>query len=109
MPIRPSEKARYPADWKQISLRIRARAEGQCECVGECGLHAGRRCEERNGEVAKFARGKVVLTTAHLDHAPERCDDENLRAMCQKCHLRYDRDHHAETRRASSSQMRLLA
>ncbi len=42
---------------------------------------------------------KVVLTVAHLDHTPENCDDSNLLALCQRCHLRMDRDHHAETRR----------
>jgi len=41
---------------------------------------------------------KVVLTVAHLDHTPENCDDSNLRAMCQRCHLRYDAAHHATQR-----------
>lgn len=41
----------------------------------------------------------VVITTGHLDHQPENCDPENLRAWCQRCHLHYDRHHHAETRR----------
>jgi hypothetical protein len=40
----------------------------------------------------------VVLTVAHLDHTPEHCHPDNLRAMCQGCHLHYDRDHHAATR-----------
>ena len=40
----------------------------------------------------------IVLTVAHLDHTPENCDPANLKAMCQGCHLHYDRDHHAETR-----------
>jgi hypothetical protein len=40
----------------------------------------------------------VILTTAHLDHTPENVDEANLRAMCQGCHLHYDRGHHAETR-----------
>jgi hypothetical protein len=47
---------------------------------------------------------KIVLTIAHLDHVPEHCDDDNLKAMCQKCHLKYDAEHHAKnaaaTRRA---------
>ena len=43
----------------------------------------------------------VVLTTAHLDHTPENCDPANLRAMCQGCHLHYDRDHHRETAAAT--------
>lgn len=32
----------------------------------------------------------VVLTVAHLDHVPENCADDNLKAMCQRCHNRYD-------------------
>ena len=94
-PIRPSEAARYPADWPAISARIRARSGGRCECQGECGLHPPnplpRRCEERQGEPAKWAKGKVVLTTAHLgDPSPENCADDNLKSMCQRCHNRYD-------------------
>lgn len=98
----------YQADWPIISRRIRERSDGRCECEGECGLHryhpGPRRCEERNGEVARWARGRVVLTVAHLNHDPADCRDENLRAMCQRCHLRYDNDLHrrrsAATRRA---------
>ncbi len=41
----------------------------------------------------------VVLTIAHLDHDPTHNDPSNLRAFCQRCHLRYDREHHAKTRR----------
>lgn len=33
---------------------------------------------------------KVVLTCAHLDHQPENCGRENLRALCQSCHNSYD-------------------
>lgn len=95
MPIHHDSKHRYPADWKQVSARIKERAAGQCECVGECGLHLGQRCVERHGEPARFANGTIVLTTAHLDHQPENCADDNLKAMCQRCHLRYDRDYHS--------------
>ena len=41
---------------------------------------------------------KIVLTTAHLNHDPEDNRDENLKALCQWCHLNYDRTHHKETR-----------
>lgn len=99
MPIRPENAIRYPPEWKEISRRIRfERAVGQCECSGQCGLHRGRRCGERNGEPAKWANGKIVLTVAHLDHTPENCEDGNLLAMCQRCHLRYDRQHHKTSR-----------
>jgi hypothetical protein len=107
MPIKPENKGRYPTDWKIVSLAIRRRSGGRCECEGECGLHrttpGPRRCEERNGEPAKWAKGKIVLTVAHLDHQPENCHPSNLKAMCQRCHLRYDHDLHQrnafETRR----------
>jgi hypothetical protein len=116
MPIRTSEAARYPKDWKAISARIKARSGGRCECHGECGLHrttpGPRRCDERQGEPAKWANGRVVLTTAHLDHQPEHCAEENLRAMCARCHLRYDVAHHqrnaAATRRAKKQNRELF-
>ena len=98
---------RYPPDWKAISARIRERAGNRCECEGECGLHrthpGPRRCVEMNGTQAKWMKGKVVLTTAHLNHIPEDCDPSNLKAMRQRCHLRYDQalhiQHSYETRR----------
>jgi hypothetical protein len=133
MPIRDSEKARYPKDWPQISQRIRERANGCCEfCgiknyslggrtkdgkwlaarpLGEKGLHLewpqpGELAWCGNGETEGQARLKIVrivLTVAHLDHTPENCADENLKALCQRCHLVYDAKHHArnaaETRR----------
>lgn len=99
MPIRKEQRDKYPANWKAISNRIRfERSGGYCECQGECGLHEGRRCTEKHGRAARYANGKVVLTVAHLNHEPSDCRDENLKAMCQRCHLRYDRDLHAETR-----------
>lgn len=99
VPIRPENAKRYPPDWPAISLRIRDdRAGWQCECEGQCGLHRGRRCAEKNGQPAQFARGSVILTVAHLNHQPEDCRDENLKAMCQRCHLRYDRQHHKTSR-----------
>lgn len=46
---------------------------------------------------------RIVLTVAHLDHDPTHNADSNLKAMCQRCHLRLDRHEHArnaaETRR----------
>lgn len=98
MPIRASERARYPKDWREITSEVRERAEDRCECVAECGLHPWGRCVERQGRKAFFAKGRIVLTVAHLDHTPENNGTAgkrpNLKAMCQRCHLRYDRDHH---------------
>jgi hypothetical protein len=92
VPIRPENRARYPKDWKSISLRIRAgRAAWRCECFGECGDHGCfSRCPARQGKPHPLTGSKVVLTVAHLDHTPENCADDNLKAMCQRCHNRLD-------------------
>ncbi len=100
MPIKPENRDRYPPDWRQISARIRfERAGARCECMGECGhVHHGGRCAARRGKPHPVTASIVVLTVAHLDHTPENYAGDNLRAMCQRCHLAYDREHHARTR-----------
>lgn len=111
MPIRPENRARYGADWKAFSAYIRfERAKGHCECEGECGrgTHAGR-CPNRHGEAAYGTGSKVVLTTAHLTHEPECRDEDKVKAMCQGCHLHYDREHHAETAYASRRRGKVVA
>lgn len=136
MPIRASEKARYPKEWPAISQRIRQRAGGRCEFCGVANYALGGRRKSdgawmpahpkgerllrlewpKPGEVwwcgdtenqgtAKLKIVRIVLTVAHLDHTPENCADENLKALCQRCHLVYDAKHHAKnaaaTRRAA--------
>lgn len=104
MPIRPENTARYGPDWPTITFIIKwVRALGRCECRGQCGRPAAHldphgRCVNIHGQPATGTGSKVVLTTAHLDHTPENMHPANLRAMCQGCHLHYDRPHHAETR-----------
>lgn len=84
MPIRPENKARYPKNWKQISEDIRFnRAKNKCE-----------KCGAENYKPHPITGSKVILTVAHLDHTPENVDYDNLMAMCQRCHLRYDAHHH---------------
>lgn len=85
MPIRPENKARYPKDWSVISVRIRERAGWRCE-----GSPAYPNCRAVNGELHPETSSRVVLTVAHLDHTPENCADENLKAWCQRCHNTYD-------------------
>jgi hypothetical protein len=98
VPIKPENKARYPKDWPAISRRIRIdRAQGQCECTGQCGRDHSGRCPNLNGGLSVVTGAVVVLTVAHLDHTPEHCEDDNLLALCQGCHLAYDREHHAQT------------
>ena len=93
MPIRTENRHRYPPDWPQISARIRfERAGNRCEWPG---------CEAVNGEPHPITGSKVVLTVAHLDHQPENCADDNLMALCQRCHNAYDADHRHQTRDAT--------
>jgi hypothetical protein len=94
----------YPPDWETVIVpEVRARAGGRCECTGECGLHqytgGPRRCSERDGQAARWAKGKVVLTTAHLCHDKKCARRDHLKHMCQRCHLRYDVGLHLAHRR----------
>lgn len=142
MPIKPENKARYPKDWKLIRDRIVQRAGNKCEFCGvRNGELGGRRkedgkffkaypSEERalrlewpkpgdrgtvgDGDISFYARIiRIVLTVAHLDHTPENCADDNLKALCQRCHLKHDHKHHmrnaSETRRKSKAVAELFA
>ena len=69
-----------------------------------------RRCQNDHDAISVYGTGsRVILTVAHLDHQPENCADDNLKAMCQGCHLHYDRDHHRETARATRETAALAA
>lgn len=104
----PMQRERYPANWEAISLSIRERAGWRCEW-----------CNAQNGHSHPVTGSKVVLTVAHLgtsypDGTPGDKHDktdvrpENLAALCQRCHLNYDRDEHmanaAATRRRRREQ-----
>lgn len=85
----------YPPNWKEISDAVKARAGYQCEWVEKDGT----RCERKQYEPipgSKNPYAKTVLTVAHLNHNPQDCRVENLRAWCQAHHLRYDALLHAE-------------
>lgn len=142
MPISRDQAARYPKNWPEISAAIRQRAGNRCEFCGiqnyaiGCRDKSGHFLAARpvgekllslewpkpgdwawcgNGYDEGQKRGKIiriVLTVAHLDHTPENCADDNLKALCQRCHLRYDAEHHkanaARTRRLKSPQLDLI-
>ena len=69
MPIRPENKARYPKDWKAISLAVREAAGNRCE-----GSPDYPDCRAENRKPHPDTGSMVVLTVAHLDHTPENCD-----------------------------------
>jgi len=100
MPIKPENKARYPKNWKEIADSIRARANHCCE-----GSPDFPDCRAANKQPHPVTGSHVVLTVGHLDHTPENCHPENLKAWCQRCHLNYDKHHHAKTRFLSKQKL----
>lgn len=95
MPIRPENRARYPADWKLRSRFVRlVRARGRCEW-----------CGAENGQPHPETGSKVVLTAAHVfDHRPEAASLLNLAALCQKCHNAHDAKMRRDGRRRRAEQ-----
>lgn len=91
MPIRLENRNRYPKNWKKISKKIIERSGGQCEFI-----IYGKRCEAKQYQPHPITKSKVVLTVAHLNHIPEDCRDNNLKAGCQRCHNRYDAKNRAK-------------
>jgi hypothetical protein len=112
MPIRPENRDRYPDDWPELSAYIRFdRAEGRCECDGRCGdaqCHglAHGRCNAEHGKPHPVNGKRTVLTCAHLNHRPEERGEDELAAFCARCHLYYDREHHASSRREAAEARR---
>lgn len=104
----PVDYKLYPSNWHAISRRIRfGRAEGHCEW-----------CGAENYEPHPDTGSIVILTVAHLgiakpDGAPGRKDDlhdvreDNLAALCQRCHLNFDRDDHLRRRMLNRRAARL--
>ena len=90
MPIRPENLDRYPPkpERERIRAAILLRAGNRCE-----GSPAYPDCRAVNRVPHSVTGSEVVLTIAHLDHQPENNDPANLRAMCQRCHNKYDVAH----------------
>lgn len=98
----PWNRENYPERWEQISDRIRfGRAEGRCECTGECGdVHPAGRCRAEHGVPHPLTSATVVLTVAHYpDRTKTNTDEDNLLALCQRCHLRLDEGQHRRNRK----------
>jgi hypothetical protein len=131
MPIHPDNKGRYPANWPALRQAVLERAGGRCECQGECGSHPQERCAAPHwqwvlrdplcravwypvtawdlpGWVLQAAPVRIILTLAHLDHQPEGDDVTRILAMCQRCHLNYDRAANNATRRLRRFKEQLL-
>lgn len=134
----PCDYKDYPADWKEISRRIREERAGNC--CETCGIENYRivrtnkatcqrqidqtfalqkdygnakSCADMLNDCCDDGKGKwypVVLTVAHIGatkpdgsrgdkHDKHDVRDENLKAECQRCHLKRDLNDHVENRR----------
>jgi 5-methylcytosine-specific restriction endonuclease McrA len=85
----PCDYSKYPADWHEISRRIRFERAGNC-CEW---------CGARNYQPHPETGSKVVLTVAHLNHDVTDNRESNLAALCQACHNRYDAPKRAKNAR----------
>jgi len=90
MPIRPENRKRYPPNWLEIRAQVLQRAGDRCEF---CGVE--------NLSINPRTGARVILTVMHLNHKPEDCRLENLKAACQQCHNGYDAEHRQKTRRTT--------
>lgn len=95
MPIHPDRMKLYPGgstrspEWRALRGAILERAGNRCE-----GTTQFPACRAVNAEAHPETGSRVVLTIAHMDHDPGHNDPANLRALCQRCHLAWDRTHH---------------
>ncbi len=120
----PIDYKEYHPKWSLISRLIRFfRAKNKCE---ECGIMNGTVVKRlRNGtyrtpcqtewdmihariryshssmtESLKYhGFTKIILTVAHLDHNKKNNRFWNLKALCQRDHLRHDIKHHCANRK----------
>lgn len=135
----PIDYDRYPKNWKRIRNEILERCKNRCECRGECGKNHGTvtdttvhrlrtdftvgemlecsiafdpQCREMHMQRPKSFGGKrVVLTIAHTNHSrnPKCAHRDKLKAMCQACHLRFDRNHKTNKEKAMKKAIAVLA
>ena len=110
LPISSDKMRRYPGgsihsrEWKAFRTFILFRAANRCE-----GTPQHPNCRARNGAPHPETGGRVVLTIAHMDHDESHADQARCRALCQRCHNKWDAPHRrknaAKTRRAKSPQI----
>lgn len=120
----PIDYKKYPSNWKtEIRPAIMERAKKCCEFCGvkhySVGSWDGKKFIPIGGNITYDAAGNgdlsyksarelvwhrngffddkltiIVLTIAHLDHDVTNNNFSNLKALCQRCHLAYDKEYH---------------
>jgi hypothetical protein len=123
----PCDYSKYPKDWKTVIRPKILKRENNC--CKFCGVENNRlihRYGKEKDEWEYWPEGmqsevwsleglkstKIVLTISHLDHDTTNNDYKNLAALCQKCHLSHDKEHHMknskETNRAKKGLQNLF-
>jgi len=96
MPIRKEDRALYPKNWKEISLKVKQEQRWKCLF-----------CDAAHGQPNPKTGAIVVLTTAHYDGFPGNWERYNLGALCQRCHNRLDGKRRGYNRRIRNERERL--
>jgi hypothetical protein len=116
----PIDYKKYPPNWfSEIRPAILLRAKNACEFCGVENYSPILKKEKLHGVVVGVKEARVILTIAHLNHDITNNEPWNLRALCQRCHLKHDQTHHQESRKrtkrkqhceriAASGQLELL-
>jgi len=131
----PIDYSKYPKDWKSVIRPDILKRDGNCcKTCGVQNYSCGYRDKEglfwKVSEIMKlledsgydiFEEGneldhippskmptKIVLTISHLDHNTSNNNYENLAALCQRCHLKYDNEHHKKSRKESGNKKKKL-
>ena len=105
----PMDRSLYPPNWEEIAKGIKDAAGWKCqECGRPCRmkdedwddfeerarLTGWKMSEEESDDLFGHhwvvKKGKWILTVAHLNHRPGDCRPDNLKALCSRCHCRYD-------------------
>jgi hypothetical protein len=132
VPIAKEHRRWYGREWREtIRPRILERAGSRCEECGK-GPHMTRVSTLPGGlwfdpaeSVWRAPSGPLNVTihprnhesgieilvkigVAHLDHNPANNADENLRALCARCHFLNDRNKHRDTRARHKDERRPL-
>ncbi len=110
MPIRHENRHHYSAaaGWPEIRRQVLAWDRHRCAFCSAPNATAVWRDEATKwwlqrppGVVQVDHSGhrlvRIVLTVAHLDGSTDHSDPANLRALCQRCHLRHDARQHADS------------
>ncbi|OUC15644.1 MAG: hypothetical protein B0A82_05825 [Alkalinema sp. CACIAM 70d] len=124
----PMDRTLYPRDWDTIARAIKDAANWTCQGCGRPCRRPGESdmelCDRiidhfpqweddlavtiddpEQGPIDVLKLGRFTLTVAHLNHIPQDCRPENLKALCAPCHCRMDLKAMATKRRLKAERL----